>query len=94
MPQVLTVYLYESSIFLLPNDCLICLELEAKKYIYDISYNLYQWKPYAGGGGGGGAFSEWGMFENVLYRSEDVPVLTMYHCGSIIFYQQMNISHV
>ena len=34
-----------------------------------------------GGGEGVGAFSEREMFENVLYRSEDVPVLTMYHCG-------------
>ena len=43
---------------------------------------------------GGGIFRT-GMFENVLYHSVDIPVLKMYHCGSIIFfYQQLNISHV
>ena len=48
MPQVLTMYLNESSTFLLPNDYLICLEwlfvkiIEAKKDIPDISYNSYQ----------------------------------------------------
>ena len=42
---------------------------------------------------GGGIFRT-GVFENVLYRSGNVPVLAMYHCGSIIFYQQMDISHI
>ena len=43
---------------------------------------------------GVGAFSERGVFENALYRFEDVPVHKMYLYGSTFFYQQINISQV
>ena len=44
-----------------------------------MSYDLNKWNKSARVDG---AFSERRMLENVVYRSEDAPVLTMYLHGS------------